>query len=252
MSPAHGGDAAALLADAHAFANTLTGTVWNTIGRHIAPFVGTAVEQTSQIAVRQEPKHGITLTVKNQSKLLLSAEYWCHWDHSRRFLAVQRSKFTVRSLARPAEPLFRVEYEREPIGPVPVAHAQIHAARVEWTDALRDAGKASRRGRRRARTSAAGDEPRLSEVHFPLGGHRFRPCLEDILTMLLDEFGVDRQEGAEAVLNTGRAAYRRTQLAAAIRDSPESAASALSELGYHVTPPTTGPVADRLDRLGQY
>lgn len=242
----------ALLGAARFFANSLTETVWRTIGRHVDPFVGVAVAATGLIVVHQEPQQGITLAVDGRPTLLLVAEYRCRWDHQERFLAIERSNFKVRALAAPSEPLFRVDYLRAPAGKAPVAHVQVHASRSEWTAALTGSGDASSRGKRRARTVDAGAEPMLSDVHFPLGGHRFRPCLEDTLEMLLDEFGVDRLPTAGQALAEGRATYRRYQLAAAVRDSPETAAQALERLDYTVLRPTSGPAPDREDRLRQY
>ena len=241
-----------LLDAARLFANRLTGTTWQTIGHHVDPFVGVGVEQTGLAIVRQEPRQGITLTVEGEATLLLVAEYRCRWDHREHFLAVDASDFKVRAVSAPAEPLFRVDYLRQPAGKAPVAHVQIHASRAEWTDALLGCGDASKRGKRRARAVEAGAEPLLSAVHFPLGGHRFRPCLEDVLEMLLEEFGVDRQPTAQNALREARATYRRHQLAAAVRDSPETAADALEGLGYRIERPTPGPLPDHEDRLRQY
>jgi hypothetical protein len=40
-------------------------------------------------------------------------------------------------------------------------------------------------------------------LHFPRGGHRFRPCVEDILPVLMQAFGVtpagDRREALQAL-----------------------------------------------------
>jgi hypothetical protein len=242
-------DSQALLAAARTFANTLTETVWRTIGYHVDPFAGVGVQESGHVVVRQEPRQGITLTVNSEPTLLLVASYQCRWDHQERFLAVETSKFLARAISAPAEPLFRIEYLRQPSGKVPVAHMQVHAARDAWTDALTGCGDASRRAKRRGKSAR---EPQLSEVHFPLGGHRFRPCLEDVLEMLLDEFGVDRQSDAQAALLAGRTTWRRYQIAATVRDSPEAAATALEALGYDVSRPEGGPLPDREDRMGQY
>jgi hypothetical protein len=75
----------------------------------------------------------------------------------------------------------------------------------------------------------------MSERHFPLGGPRFRPCLEDILEMFAVELRVDcSAEGREA-LRRGRVSWRSLQLATAVRDSPEVAVSTLRDLGYTVS-----------------
>jgi hypothetical protein len=35
----------------------------------------------------------------------------------------------------------------------------------------------------------------MSDLHFPVGGSRFRPSLEDVLDMLVRELGVDHEPG---------------------------------------------------------
>src|SRR5690242_21769004 len=83
---------------------------------------------------------------------------------------------------------------------------------------------------------AGGDRiPQVSDLHFPLGGHRFRPCLEDVLEMLLDELGVDCPRDVRRVLAEGRERWRLKQVAASATDSPETAARVLRELGYQAT-----------------
>ena len=84
-----------------------------------------------------------------------------------------------------------------------------------------------------------------------MGGHRFRPCVEDVLNALVVEFGVDRVPGWERAVQEGREQWRRTQLRAAVRDCPEEAAVALAQLDYQIKPPTVVP-KDNLDRLRAY
>lgn len=76
--------------------------------------------------------------------------------------------------------------------------------------------------------------PSIQDVHFPMGGHRFRPCLEDVLHMLIEEFGIDRQSETFQALEEGRIAWRRKQARSVVRDDPESAVNALRQLGYDV------------------
>lgn len=68
-------------------------------------------------------------------------------------------------------------------------------------------------------------------LNFPLGGARFRPCLEDLLEFVIREFGIDTVPGWEDVISVGRISWRHIQLAAAVRDDPDTARIALSELG---------------------
>ena len=76
-----------------------------------------------------------------------------------------------------------------------------------------------------------------------------RPCLEDVLQMLHEEFGIDVEPGFQNVLDTGRARWRRRQLGAAVRDAPAEAARVLSEMGFTVTAPADGEPPERWEKL---
>lgn len=73
-------------------------------------------------------------------------------------------------------------------------------------------------------------------------GIAFRPCLEDVLQMLILEFGLDTKPDWLAAVEKGRARWRDIQLRAAVRDAPESAAEDLRGLGYEVIPPLQTPL----------
>jgi hypothetical protein len=186
----------------------------------------------------------IPLTINGKSWLRLLVKFNCCWDRGKDFLAVDASLFHILIGEKERdEPLFRYEYLRQPRGLVPASHLQIHAHRDEFLHMLMvgDEGRPKVRQRQ-------GKVTRMSVFHFPLGGHRFRPCLEDVLEALILEFGVDRQGGWKAAVDEGREAWRRTQLKAAIRDAPSDAAEVLEMLGWKLTPPEIVP-ADVVDRL---
>jgi hypothetical protein len=90
--------------------------------------------------------------------------------------------------------------------------------------------KARRRGRRAVY---------LQDLHFPVGGPRFRPALEDILEMLIEEFGVKPVQSVAAArkaLADSREDWRRKQVATVVRDAPSHAAQALRDLDYTAQP----------------
>ena len=74
---------------------------------------------------------------------------------------------------------------------------------------------------------------RVSDLHFPVGGSRFRPCLEDVLDMVVRELGVDHQSDWRNALAVGRERWRRMQAAAVVRDASE-AIRVLEQLGYDI------------------
>jgi hypothetical protein len=57
----------------------------------------------------------------------------------------------------------------------------------------------------------------LAQLHFPVGGKRFRPCLEDIIEFLIVERLVLARDGYEKVIEAGREGFRKNQLMAAMR-----------------------------------
>lgn len=88
-------------------------------------------------------------------------------------------------------------------------------------------------------------------MHFPVGGPRFRPCLEDILAMTHEEFGIDTARGWQKVVNEGRERWRLIQLTSAVRDCPEEAARVLRELEYKVERSASSAAAGNRGRLRQ-
>lgn len=189
----------------------------------------------------------IPLTVNGTRRLLLFVKIQCCWDRSSDYLAVDQSFIHVRIADKYRdEPLFRYEFLREPTPAVPAAHLQVHGHRDEFVYLLLT-GDTPRGRRRVVKDSVA----RLAEFHFPLGGHRFRPCLEDVLEALANEFGIDVKDGWREAIREGREEWRRMQLRAAVRDAPRDVAEVLRSMGYEVIDPAEPP-ADRLDRLQSF
>lgn len=251
---AFGDKAERLRQAAQAFATHLTMTVQSTFGPQVAPFEATARvgDSRGRISVTQDPSAGIALTIDGQPRLCLKVEYWCTWDSAEAYLAVDDAKIKVFSVGD-RQALFRYEYVRDPDSSQPCSHLHVHAHRDAFTHTMIRSGEGSPRARRRRQSlHRQGDIPRMSELHFPLGGHRFRPCLEDVLHMLIDEFGVDTVAGAMEALACGRESWRVSQIAASVRDDPETVARVMAELGYAMTAPSDGHPPRRMDRLRAY
>lgn len=201
-----------------------------------------------QIVVTQSEPLGIPLVVEGTVLLRLLVEFRCRWNSEQRYLAIEQSAFTVR-VENVNEPLFHYDYLRSAQDSVPVAHLNVHAHRDEVIWAMMMAR--TKRGKRRSKDWSKGKIPRLSTLHFPLGGQRHRPSLEDVFEMLIHEFGIEHARGADELIAAGRARFRSIQTAVAAHDDPAAAANALRELGYVVTDPDVR-VAARADRLEQY
>lgn len=241
-------DPADLDGEAARFAAELTATV-RALVPDCAEFIvdsSTARHGTERVSVRQNPETGIPLTVRGEPLINLKVSYYCSLDRDRQYLAVERSEVVVRA-AGASQPLIRFDFLRRPASTdIPHAHIQVHAHSEVFGYIMAKAGVATTRGRRRAESTRI---PQLSELHLPVGGPRFRPCLEDVLEILVHEFGIDStDEGLEA-LRAGRERWRRKQIATVVREAPEVAAGALRRLGYTLTPPRDGPPPDDMKRL---
>ena len=112
------------------------------------------------------------------------------------------------------------------------------------------------RGSGRSTVKKRGDAektPQISDIHFPVGGPRLRPALEDFLTMLIEELGVDHPPHARQELDQARARWRTEQAKAIVRSSSGIAADVLREMGWAVTPPEGYQLeSDRAEWLGRY
>jgi hypothetical protein len=233
-------DDTALVDRVAAFASDLQATVAAVVPRQAGPLVVRSTPDGGHdLSVRQGPDDGIPLTADGRVVLRLFLTYRCAWDHTRQFLAVRRSTVSV-TAEGVAEPLFRYDYDEASDGRVPAAHLNVHGHRDELVFAMLASGHRLR-GKPRAATVRRGRVPPVSTLHFPLGGHRFRPALEDVLEMVVREFGLDTRDGWQEAIRAGRERWRGVQLRAAVRDDPAGAVAALGALGYAVTAPAVVP-----------
>ena len=115
-----------------------------------------------------------------------------------------------------------IDYARNPGNQFPGAHLHV-AGKRDDLDAI-----------------YLGDERKtrkLRDLHFPVGGKRFRPSLEDLVEFMVTEEMVDPRPGWEQEVKKHRARWEAIQLKAAVRRNQEDAAVALREAGWDVTPP---------------
>ncbi|MFF3920756.1 hypothetical protein ACFYZB_46710 [Streptomyces sp. NPDC001852] len=122
--------------------------------------------------------------------------------------------------------MIRFEYVRSSKEP-PGAHIQVHAHRDEMAYLLRlaDAGRPKQGFRLRKL-------PRLSEMHLPVGGHRMRPSLEDVLLYLKRKFAIDTAPTWRAVIDDHLRDWRKIQLMSAVRRHPLSERDHLVRAGW--------------------
>jgi hypothetical protein len=149
----------------------------------------------------------------------------CQMDSPGRYLAVEESNFNLLA-ALDRTPVLRFHYYRKPRGK-PAAHLHFHGHRGALTHLLSKSGH---------------EKPHdISSLHVPVGGARFRPCLEDFIQFLIYECGFKPQPDWQTHIVAGRERWRRRQAAAVVRDVPEEAARVLRELGYKVESPEPVP-----------
>lgn len=68
---------------------------------------------------------------------------------------------------------------------------------------------------------------RLDSLHLPVGGFRYRPCLEDFIEFAIDEELIPGKDGWKGVLDETREEYRMSQLRSLVQKYPDVARSAL-------------------------
>ncbi|MBT2365422.1 hypothetical protein J7E88_08840 [Streptomyces sp. ISL-10] len=216
------------------FADTLTDLTRGVLGQDSPRFSALNVGNRIRVAPLAADGRSMRIPIKIDGErcLNLHVQHFCCWDGPNMYLAADRADVHV-FFEGVQDPLLRYEYLRHSKTP-PGAHLQVHAHRDEMAYLLRLAEK--KKGRPAA-MMRKGKLPRLSEMHLPVGGHRLRPALEDVLLLLVREFAIDVEDGWESVLDQHLRKWRVLQLKSAVRDAHESAAETLREMGYTVEPP---------------
>lgn len=169
------------------------------------------------------------LKVNQAPQIRLQVSLVLRLSTDKKYLAVLNSEFHVKLIDESA-PIFHYDFQNNPRSEIPAAHVNIHASNQPLLRLMNSAGSMSR-AKLREKNIRRGRKPQPSELHFPVGGTRFRPCLEDVLQFLIYELGVDRVAGWRQVLEEGRSNWREKQLATSIVDNPMVAIRALQDLG---------------------
>lgn len=167
----------------------------------------------------------IPLYVAGEALAALSAQIYLGMDRVDAYLKTLRMDLAVHSTLD-RTPLARLEF-RSDMTSDPIAHWQVHGERGSLSHLLARAHA--------VRPKIVKKPHDMSSLHFPVGGERFRPCLEDFLQFLVHECGVDANEGWEIAITEGRERWRRRQLRAIARDAQDEVADALRAEGWTVT-----------------
>lgn len=174
---------------------------------------------------RESPKsEPIPLTIDGKPpSLFLYVAHTLVMDEWDRFLANSRSTYSLQiGTGDSAQTLLTYDYVRDPPNEYPAAHLHVYGSTDEF-DHL-----ASLRAIRATK---------ISDLHIPVGGRRFRPSLEDLIEFCILEELVESRSTWADVLKESRDLYRMRQLSAAVRRSPDQAATVLRNNGWTVKPP---------------
>jgi hypothetical protein len=175
------------------------------------------------IAKRDLKPELIELSVGKKATGYLLVACVLELDHEETFLTVNQSQVGLYASNSLKDMVFHYDYNREPANEYPNPHFQV----AGQSDTL-------------AAVIAASPSPSksLRDMHFPVGGRRFRPTIEDVIEFLVIERLADPHPGWEAAVEQRREIWRESQLKAAVRRYPEWACESLRRIGYDVTPPS--------------
>jgi hypothetical protein len=141
--------------------------------------------------------------------------YVLQLDEEGEHLAVTKSGYGLYLDEDRREMLMHYDYERDPPNDYPAAHFQINGRSVGFDRLLDRVGLPARE---------------LRDFHFPVGGRRFRPTLEEVIEFLVIEGLVEALPGWTDAIAYHRERWEDRQLRAAVRRNPDVAAAELREL----------------------
>lgn len=175
-------------------------------------------------AVEDLPGDLVPLTLGRHAHCFLHVIHTLTLDEAGEYLQATKTSYGVYVGAAnldEAELLVRYDYDREPDHSYADAHMQVRGE-SKAVDYLNE---------------KLGQSKTLEKLHFPVGGRRYRPALEDIVEFLISEDYVAHRDDWRDTIGYHRTNFHRRQLRAAIRQDPDTAASALGDVGYSVADP---------------
>lgn len=189
----------------------------------IARRQSTTVHVARGIGRRDFSVKSLPLTLGNKPPAAyLFAAYILKADPEDAYLAVHKSQYGVYLDEDMTKMLVHWDYEREPATTYAAAHVQVNGECEHFNELTALARNSGRE---------CPDRP-LRDFHFPVGGRRFRPTLEDVVEFLSVEGLVDVRPGWEDVIREHRERWEDRQLQAAVRRHPQVAIRQLQEDGY--------------------
>ena len=205
--------------EAQDFAQELTDLLNKTVttGIRLTPIM---VRKTTavigyKIAATDLETKGIAVTIGGGPKAYLGISYRLEADHEAKFTRVQSSLVGLFADPDLDQALVHYDYERNKPDGYPEAHLQIDAESQAW-NIIRPKNLKDRE---------------FSKLHFPVGGRRYRPTVEEIIEFLIVEVKVKSRDGWELAVEVGRKRFEERQLRAAIRRQPELAFDQLKKEG---------------------
>lgn len=166
-------------------------------------------------ARRPYPGSGIPLALPRwRPRAFLHVMHTLVLDEEQRNLTVEQSSYGLYLAEDLSGCVFHYDYIRQPDNVYPPAHLQVEGNSPGLDELYERVGRTGK----------------LGGLHFPVGGRRFRPSLEEIVEFLVIEGLAESRRGWEAAVEEHRAWYHRVQLKAAVRRDPEAARKALAEV----------------------
>lgn len=140
-------------------------------------------------------------------------------DAEGEYIATASSRLELHLTNDLERPIVRYDFNRDPVYaknelPYPPAHVHVHGERGPVEELAQ----------------AAAVQWKRSDFHWPVGGKRFRPSLEDLTEFLIVEELADTHGGWQDAITEHRERWHGIQLTAAVRRSPDVARDALREL----------------------
>ncbi|MGB3414596.1 MAG: hypothetical protein WBA28_07750 [Microbacteriaceae bacterium] len=201
----------------------------------------TREDNSQTVVITQKDPEGVQLTVDGKPFLRLTFEYYCIGGTGGTWLKILKSSFTVAANGV-NQPYFHYDYLANPQGKIPSAHLNVHGHRDDLIRSLLHSNRSGSHSKNRRRDLLShGNVPTMSNLHFPVGGSRFRPGLEDVLQMVINEFGIDVRSGHQKYLEEYRQRYRTVQLEAIVGSLPTIAVRKLEAMGYQFSHKPTSP-----------